>query len=91
LGRFPGSIGAVQTLAAVLGQTIRRHRLAAGLSQEKLAERAEVHRNEVGFLERGERSPSVAVLVRVGEALGVPAWILLREAQEGDKDSAGRR
>jgi transcriptional regulator with XRE-family HTH domain len=73
----------VESLSSALGQTIRRHRLAAGLSQEALAERAELHRNHVGFLERGERSPTVDVLARVGAALGVPAWALLKEAQEG--------
>jgi transcriptional regulator with XRE-family HTH domain len=72
----------VDTLSPELGQTIRRYRLAAGLSHEELAERAELHRNHVGFLERGERSPTVDVLVRIGEALGVPGWALLKEAQE---------
>lgn len=76
------SIGGVDSLPSALGQTIRRHRHAAGLSQEKLAERADVHRNEVGLLERGLRSPTVAVLARIGDALGMPAWALLREAQE---------
>jgi transcriptional regulator with XRE-family HTH domain len=74
----------VQTLSPILGQVIKRHRLAAGLSQEKLAERAEVHRNHVGFLERGLRSPTVEVLVRIGNALGVPAWRLLKEVQDSD-------
>lgn len=72
----------MDSLSPALGQTIRRHRLAAGLSQEALAERAELHRNHVGFLVRGERSPTVDVLVRIGAALGVPAWALVREAQE---------
>jgi transcriptional regulator with XRE-family HTH domain len=67
------------------GQTIRRYRLVAGLSQEALAERADLHRNHVGFLERGERSPTVDVLARIGEALGIPAWELLREAQGSDE------
>jgi transcriptional regulator with XRE-family HTH domain len=74
----------VQSLSPILGQIIKRHRLAAGLSQEKLAEYAEIHRNHIGFLERGLRSPTVEVLVRIGDALGVPAWLLLKEAQDGN-------
>lgn len=74
----------MQTLSSNLGQIIKQRRIAAGLSQEKLAERADVHRNHVSFLERGLRTPSVEVLVRVGDALGVPAWQLLKEAQDGD-------
>jgi transcriptional regulator with XRE-family HTH domain len=70
------------------GQSIKRHRVAAGLSQEALAERADLHRNHVGFIERGERSPTVDVLARIGEALGVPGWVLLKEAQELNSPAA---
>jgi transcriptional regulator with XRE-family HTH domain len=72
----------VDALTATLGLTIRRYRLAAGLSQEKLAERADLHRNHISFIERGKRSAGVDVLVKTGVALGVPGWALLKEAQE---------
>ncbi|MFT4039099.1 MAG: helix-turn-helix transcriptional regulator [Thermomicrobiales bacterium] len=72
----------MDTLAQDLGQAIRRRRLEAGLSQEALAERADIHRNHIGFLERGERSPTVEVLARIASALEVPPWVLLWEATE---------
>ncbi len=62
-----------------LGQVIRRRREATGLSQEEFAERAEVHRTYVSQLERGLKSPSVRVLVKMADALGCEAWELLRE------------
>ncbi len=63
-----------------LGQAIRRRREVAGFSQEGFAERAQVHRTYVSQLERGLKSPSVRVLMKMADALGCEAWELLREA-----------
>jgi len=56
-----------------LGREIRRHRKALGLSQEALAERAGLHRNYVGFLERRERNPSATTIFGLARTLGVRA------------------
>lgn len=69
----------MSSLSPRLGRVIRRHRLAAGLSQEALAERADLHHNHVDFVERGLRSPTVEALARIGRAGGVPASRLLAE------------
>jgi hypothetical protein len=50
-----------------------------------------VHHNEVGFIERGERSLSVNVLARIGEALGVPTWTLLKEPKKATRSSQWSR
>lgn len=54
------------------GRTVRRLRIALKLSQEGLAERAEVHRTYIGGIERGERNPTLTMIVRLAEALEVP-------------------
>jgi transcriptional regulator with XRE-family HTH domain len=55
---------------------------------QELAARAELQRIHVGFVKRGERSPSLEVLVRLGQALGVP---VLRLAAEAEVLSAERK
>lgn len=56
-----------------LGDELRKARLAAGVTQEDLAYRAEISRNYVSLLELGEKSPTVQVLLRICRALGVKA------------------
>ena len=61
----------------VLGRRIRELRLGLDWSQEELAERAGVHRNYVGGVERGERNVGIVNLVGFARALGVePAELL---------------
>lgn len=54
----------------VVGGNIRRRRMAIGLSQEVLAERAELHRTYIGSVERGERNISLENICRIADALG---------------------
>ena len=55
----------------VIGEAIRKHRKQANLSQEKLAEKADLHPVYFGQVERGEQAASVHALVRIAKALGV--------------------
>lgn len=77
-----GSIGGVQTIAIRLGKVIRGRRLAAGLSQEQLAERATLHWTYVSQLERGRRNISLGALTQIAAGLGVRGWELLKEAEQ---------
>lgn len=49
---------------------LRRAREVAGISQEELAERCEVHRTEISLLERGGREPRLGTMVKLATALG---------------------
>jgi transcriptional regulator with XRE-family HTH domain len=57
----------------VFGKHVRKLRLDRGLSQEKLAELADLHRNYVGGVERGERNIAIINIniVRLARALKV--------------------
>lgn len=62
----------------LLGENVRRLRVAKGISQEALALDAGMKRSYLSDLERGTRNPTVRALGRLAEALGVDAAELLR-------------
>ncbi len=55
----------------IFGKRVREIRLRHGLSQEKLAEFADLHRNYVGGVERGERNISLLNIVKLARGLSV--------------------
>ncbi len=62
---------------ASFGKQVRKLRLERDLSQEKLAELANLHRNYVGGVERGERNIAIINIVALAHALRVkPAKLL---------------
>jgi transcriptional regulator with XRE-family HTH domain len=56
---------------------LRACRKRAGLSQEALRFRAELHRTEIGLLERGARVPRIDTLIKLASALSIPPGDLL--------------
>jgi transcriptional regulator with XRE-family HTH domain len=58
-------------LADRFGQNLARHRRAAGLSQEALGERADLHRTAVGQLERGLRVGRIDTLLKLCAVLEI--------------------
>lgn len=57
--------------ARAFGAVVKRRRGQLRMSQEALAEAAEIHRTYVGFLERGEKMATVLVARRIATALGI--------------------
>jgi transcriptional regulator with XRE-family HTH domain len=55
----------------LIGEAVRKYRKRAGLTQEKLAEKADLHPVYVGEVERGEQTVSVHALMRLADALSV--------------------
>lgn len=52
------------------------------MTQEALGLETGVHRNYIGGVERGERSPTVATVVKLANALDVSLADLFRQAEQ---------
>jgi transcriptional regulator with XRE-family HTH domain len=62
-----------------VGERIKRARLAKNLTLKDIERKAKVSATHVSEIERGLTSPTVGALVRIAEALEVPAFRLLAE------------
>lgn len=54
-----------------IGIKIKLERTKLGISQEELAERANLNKNTIGLIERGEQSPSVDTVQAIADAFGL--------------------
>jgi DNA-binding XRE family transcriptional regulator len=61
------------------GDAIRVYRKKAGFTQEELAERAELHHNFIGGVERGTMECSISKAIKIAKALRVHICDLLRD------------
>lgn len=58
-------------MRAAVGRRVQELREGLGISQEELAARADLHRNYVGSVERGERNVGINALAQLAAALEV--------------------
>jgi transcriptional regulator with XRE-family HTH domain len=67
----------MSSILATIGSNIKFYRKKLGLSQEQLADLADLHRTYVGSVERGERNISALNIEKLAAVLGVePAKLL---------------
>jgi two-component system, response regulator len=64
-------------ITALFGASVRSLRFRLGLSQEELAERADMHRTYIAGIERGGRNVTLKSIDRLARALGVTTADLL--------------
>ena len=69
-----------------LGHRIREERIRLNLTQEKLAEAANITTAYLGQIERGERSLKLDKLISIANILGVTVDYLLSDYIEPDED-----
>ena len=65
-----------------LGKVVQSERRKAGMSQESLAELADVHRTYIGMIERAEKNVTLTSLQKISQALRVPMSSILRRVEK---------
>ncbi|MEX2369034.1 MAG: helix-turn-helix transcriptional regulator [Candidatus Paceibacterota bacterium] len=69
----------MENVSDVIGRNIRFYRKQIGLTQEKLAEKADLDRSYVGGVERGNYNVSIETLAKIAHSLQVEPFVLLVE------------
>lgn len=69
--RYSALMAEKQKHLEAFGFVLRKHRLEKGLTQEQLSERVDVVRSFICGLENGRKQPSLQMILKLGEALGV--------------------
>ena len=68
-------------IRVTLAENIKLLRKEKGLSQERLAELAELHRTYVSSVERAERNISINNIEKIANALGVDIRLLFKSME----------
>ena len=63
----------------VIGERIKQERLNKGLTQEVLAEKANISASFLGQIERGERKLSLETLIHIAEVLNASLDYLVKD------------
>lgn len=67
--------------AKKLGEIIVKHRVSKAMSQEDLADLAQIHRTYVSQIERGLKHPTISVLLQIANALEIKLSELIIELE----------
>jgi transcriptional regulator with XRE-family HTH domain len=68
----------LKQLCVLLGQRIKKLREEKNLSQENFAEKIEMSRTYLAYLETGARMPSLKTLHKIASVLNVTVWELFK-------------
>ena len=75
--------------ARCFGEVVRQHRKAQNLSQEHLAEKADLSSKMISLVELAKRIPSLSVADCIASGLSIPLWLLVKETEELRRKRSG--
>ena len=67
-----------------IGDSIRKRRELLGLLQPRLADIAGVSRRTVQLVETGKANPSLEILLKIADPLGLKVKLTLKESDSGN-------
>ena len=65
----------------MVGSVLQKMRLKAGMTQEELAFKAKVDRTYISMLEHNKKSPTLDMLFRLCQALGIKASTVIAKVE----------
>lgn len=68
-----------KNILALFGDNVRKYRKEQQLSQEKLADLANVHRTYIGMIERAEKNVTLLNMEKIAKALNITITKLLEK------------
>lgn len=68
-----------KNILVLFGDNVRKYRKKRQLSQEKLAELADVHRTYIGMIERAEKNVTLLSMEKIAKALNITITKLLED------------
>ncbi|WP_273077654.1 helix-turn-helix domain-containing protein [Chryseobacterium mucoviscidosis] len=71
----------------IFGKNVRKYRRLLNLSQETLADRADLHRTYIGMIERAEKNITLVNILRIANALEVNIEDLVKISHDDKKTS----
>jgi transcriptional regulator with XRE-family HTH domain len=69
-----------------LGRVVRQVRVERKLTQEALAQRADLHETYISFIESGRRNPTWGAIRKISYGLGIPLPELIRKVEELERE-----
>ncbi|WP_345991942.1 helix-turn-helix transcriptional regulator [Chryseobacterium sp. Chry.R1] len=67
----------------IFGKNVRKYRRLLNISQEELADRADLHRTYIGMIERAEKNITLVNIEKIANALEVKIEDLLKSENSG--------
>ena len=82
----------LEKIRSILPNRIRTFRNASGLTQERLAEKVDIHATYISRIESGKKLPTLIIICKIADVLGVDVYeLLLDEGKARSSDYKRKR